>query len=282
MQFGIPYGINNTTGQPAEEECHKILKEAYGSGVRMLDTADAYGSAQEVVGHYHEAAPPFDVISKLGALQSNSNLEEKVTLGLKKLGVKSFYACLLHSPADLALLGSNNPWGKELIECKQKTLFKKLGVSVYTNADLKLAIENPLTDVIQIPYNLLDNNNQRLQLLKQAKERGKEIHTRSVYMQGLFYMAPDKLPVKLKPLEIYLKRLHAISHELHRDLQSMALQYALTNPFIDHVLIGVDSLEQWLQNKNALLTIAGDNLNQLIDKQINVAETDLLYPYNWK
>jgi aryl-alcohol dehydrogenase-like predicted oxidoreductase len=42
VQFGLPYGINNKTGQPKLSESLEILKEAKRNGIEWLDTAEAY------------------------------------------------------------------------------------------------------------------------------------------------------------------------------------------------------------------------------------------------
>ena len=39
VQFGLPYGINNTTGMPADDDVDQILDIAYDAGINILDTA---------------------------------------------------------------------------------------------------------------------------------------------------------------------------------------------------------------------------------------------------
>mgnify|MGYP001580093586 CR=1 FL=1 len=53
VQFGLKYGINNTTGKPSNDEVLSLLKVAYNSGIRVLDTAEAYGNAHQLIGNYH-------------------------------------------------------------------------------------------------------------------------------------------------------------------------------------------------------------------------------------
>ena len=159
-------------------------------------------------------------------------------------------------------------------------MIERLGISIYTNTDFKVAIENPLIEVIQLPFNILDNNNKRLDLLKLAKEKNKEIFSRSVFLQGLIYKDPTELTHKLKPLSKYLERLKNIASDLKISLSQLALSYSLHNPFIDKVLIGVESEIQLLKN----IQMANDDFQtdfDIIDRNINVQEEELLYPYNW-
>ena len=51
-QFGLPYGITNSSGQVDFDEVTKILNLSYTSGIRFLDTAEMYGNSIEVLGDY--------------------------------------------------------------------------------------------------------------------------------------------------------------------------------------------------------------------------------------
>ena len=53
VQFGLEYGINNTTGIPSKENVKLILDLAYNNGINLLDTAEAYGDSQKKIGEYH-------------------------------------------------------------------------------------------------------------------------------------------------------------------------------------------------------------------------------------
>ena len=49
-QFGLAYGITNTAGQVSEAEVAQLLKQAQDAGILFLDTAQAYGNAEAVLG----------------------------------------------------------------------------------------------------------------------------------------------------------------------------------------------------------------------------------------
>ena len=53
-QMGLDYGINNHKGKISQKESLSILKVAYNSGIRILDTAEAYGDAHQLIGNYHK------------------------------------------------------------------------------------------------------------------------------------------------------------------------------------------------------------------------------------
>ena len=106
------------------------------------------------------------------------------------------------------------------------------------------------------------------------------IHTRSVFLQGLFFTDPENLPQKLSPLKIYLKQIRNIAEENEISLSALALQYVLTNSFIDGVLIGVDSTHQLQENISMSKYFIDFSVLERISK-IVVKESELLNPVNW-
>jgi aryl-alcohol dehydrogenase-like predicted oxidoreductase len=48
VQFGLHYGVGNFEGKTDSIEVSKILNTAYCEGIRVLDTAQAYGDSEEV------------------------------------------------------------------------------------------------------------------------------------------------------------------------------------------------------------------------------------------
>ena len=105
--------------------------------------------------------------------------------------------------------------------------------------------------------------------------KGVEIHVRSTYLQGLFFMDRDCLPEKLKPLRSYLLDLDAYARGAGLTVAELALNANLQNPFVDGVLIGVDNLRQLKENLDAVKDVP-------LDFIVNVKEKDLLNPVNWK
>ena len=64
-QFGIPYGITNTKGRVSEREVKEILNIAAENGIQYLDTAQAYGDAESIIGRNWPRETEKKVISKL-------------------------------------------------------------------------------------------------------------------------------------------------------------------------------------------------------------------------
>lgn len=279
VQFGLVYGINNRFGKPSFETVCRILDEAYAAGIYTLDTATAYGDALDVIGNYHrQSSNRFSLINKLQAQADDVTISDLLKVGLEKLHIEQFEAYLFHNYADYV----SKPTAVErLREEKQKGLLKKIGVSIYTNEEFEFLLRENQVDLIQLPYNVLDNNNWRGDLIRQAKAQGITIHTRSVFLQGLFFKPIDELPGFLQPLRNDLQQLQEIAKEENLSVAAMALAYVLHSEAIDGVLIGVDSLEQLQENLSQanvrLSTTAIEKLNGMV-----VQEKKLLNPVNWK
>jgi hypothetical protein len=94
----------------------------------------------------------------------------------------------------------------------------RLGISLYEIGLFPFG-DIALFDVIQLPYSVFDR---RAEVNFAAiKNAGKEIHVRSIFLRG-------KVLEKVKP------------HE--------AIMFCLMNPYIDKVILGADSFEQFRSN----------------------------------
>ena len=69
VQFGMKYGINNQLGrQPTMDESFSMLDYAISNGIGVIDTAAAYGEAEELLGSYlkkRQCKQEVKIISKL-------------------------------------------------------------------------------------------------------------------------------------------------------------------------------------------------------------------------
>lgn len=276
VQFGLDYGINNAVGKPTEIQVYEMLDYAASHGIEILDTADAYGNATELLGTYNRMKTNrFSINTKFKC--NHESLEKQLSGTLELLNTKSINTYFYHSFLDFEQHPELLP---VLVELKRKNRIEKIGMSVYDNNEFKVAINLSEIDVIQFPFNLLDNRSQRGENMKLAKVNKKELQVRSVFLQGLFFKSYDYLPPKLTALKPYLKNISDLLMKNHLSVQQLALSYAMQQPEIDHIIIGVDSLEQLRHNLNMGKQKISPEILESID-QIKVLETELLYPKNW-
>ena len=167
-----------------------------------------------------------------------------------------------------------------LIQVKKEGRVQKIGCSLYSTEQLeKLLHLNFIPDLVQLPYSLLDRKFE--EYLPKLKALGTEVHVRSVFLQGLYFKDPSSLPQKLLPLREDLLFLHQKCTSSGITMAALALNFALENKNIDHVIVGVDTIAQLKQNL-ALLSdskVDGTLLEEI--RKINVSNIELLNPANW-
>lgn len=278
VQMGLNYGINNTSGQVTLENSHAILEHAYDHGIKILDSAEAYGNAHHVIGSHHKKHPKklFEVITKLPH-HFDIDINEKVNSYLRDLQVSQLHALLFHS---FSSYKANSTNFKVLTDLKANGKIKYIGVSVYTNEEIEAVLLNDEVNIIQIPFNLLDNNALRGDILIKAKSKGKIIHTRSAFLQGLFFKDLNSENNIVKKLSKELNELNKIKTKIDSTMSQLALNYCLQKETIDNVLIGVDSKAQLTDNLKALdHRLPAETILEI--NQIKIKNLDLLNPSLW-
>ena len=282
VQFGLDYGINNTIGKLSEDHVFELLENAYDLGVRTLDTAEAYGNAHSIISNFHKQSKKrFNIISKYSSSNFDYpiDLVERIQVHCSNFNVNYLEGYMFHSYDDFKMNINNDP--NVLDNIKNSGLVKKTGVSVYANDEIEELLNYKNIDLIQLPFNLFDNEYQRKEILEKAKRRNIEIHTRSAFLQGLFFKDINTLTNCLLPLKNNLRELSFIVKNNNIAMESLALNYPLNKSYIDKVLIGVDSLEQLKNNIKATENIFDKSTYKKIDC-IQIENTKLLNPSNWK
>ena len=279
VQFGSKYGINNKQCKPSFEKVKDILNFAYLKGIRLLDTAEAYGDSQNRIGKYHKTnSNKFNIITKFSPLRKDlsENIIKRVNDNLKTLEVKYLYSYMFHSFDDYKKYFLE--FKDDLIELRSSHKIKKIGVSLNSNDEIIEVLRNSDIDLIQLPYNLLDNKSKREKVFLRAKKNGVEIHTRSTFLQGLFFKDLDTIEGKIIVLKKYLLELKELVNK--NEINNLALNYVCSNTNIDGILLGVDSVSQLKKNISCINDNKFTDIIKNIDS-INVKEENLLNPANW-
>lgn len=278
VQFGLPYGIANQTGQVSRSEARAMLQLAADSGIDMLDTAIAYGESETCLGEVGIQA--FKVVTKLPAIPDGCNdvsdwVRGQVADSLGRLGVHQLYALLLHRPEQL--LGF---CGKTLYQAMQKLkadgLVKKLGVSIYDPRELELIVPRFHLDLVQAPFNLVDRRLYTTGWLDRLEDQDIEIHVRSVFLQGLLLMPPAAIPGKFAMWSDLWDRWHQWLSKHSVSATQACLAFPLSFPRIDRIIVGAESksqLEQIIIAANSAL------LEHLPDLQCDADA--LINPSRW-
>lgn len=277
--MGINYGINNSLGKISTEESHHILFKAFSNGITTLDTAEVYGNAHQVIGLFHKKYPDnkFNIVTKVPHNIEANSIEIKVRKYLKDLDVNCIDVLMFHS---FDSYKRHQGSFIKLLELRSKGLINHIGVSVYTNEQLEYLLDKDYIEVVQLPFNLLDNYSVRGDLLVELKLKKKIIHTRSAFLQGLFFKETSEETNIIKKLSPELEILNQIVIQSKCSMEELALSYCLCQKSIDNVIIGVDSVDQLIAN----LIAASYKIENDVIKKINslkIKDLDLLNPSLW-
>ncbi|AWI24463.1 aldo/keto reductase [Flavobacterium pallidum] len=266
VQFGIPYGVTNSNGQTPADEVSRILRYASANGIDTLDTASAYGNAEETLGQ--NDLNRFKIVSKFLSAENYMPISAQFTKSLQNLKMNSLYGYLAHRP--LALLDNEKEW-ETLLGLKQQGKVQKIGFSLNSVNELERLLDKGcFPDLIQVPFNYFDNR--FAPLMQELKSKGCEIHTRSAFLQGLFFADTTKLPAFFDGVK---EQINALQNDFGTNLSGALLKYTLSLPYIDKVIMGVENLEQ-LQNN-----ITGIDSALLMPENKNIISDTLLMPSNW-
>ncbi|QOZ78428.1 aldo/keto reductase [Bradyrhizobium sp. CCBAU 53351] len=247
VQFGTNYGISNATGQVPVPEVAAILRSARAAGIRVLDTAASYGTAEEVLGAALADDKDFAIVTK--ALPLSHGLEEienRARRSLDLLGRKSAEAILIHAARDLSDSEGPRLWGL-LQRLRDEGLYRHIGISAYfDDKPLELA-RRYQPDLMQLPVSILDQRLRRNGELAQIKQLGIEIHVRSIFLQGLVFMNPMRLPARLAHAGPALAATRARIKEAGLQPIEAAIGFALKQNEIDVAVVGVTSRDELAQ-----------------------------------
>lgn len=279
VQMGLDYGVNNHSGKISFSESCSILLEAYNNGIVVLDTAEAYGNAHQVIGDFHRLNPKlkFKVITKIPQSTKYDEVLQKIKIYCEDLHVDCLEVLMFHS---FDTYENNRQIIAVLNDLKNQGIIKHIGVSVYSNSQIEALLTDDNVTVVQMPFNLLDNESIRGELMKKMKAKGKVIHTRSAFLQGLFFKEQFKDNNISQKLSNELIAIKNISNAENTSISNLALSYCLNQENIDKVLIGVDSVNQLIDNMKAVdYKMNHDTLIKI--NALKVDNTDLLNPSLW-
>lgn len=274
-QFGFEYGVNSI-GRPSEKNVFEILDWANSNGITEVDTADGYGEASDILKKYFlKNGHAFSVMTKFSKTSNNCFLDI-FSESLKRLGVDHLDGYYFHRFSDF--LDFDRFEDVHLL--KKTGQLKRIAVSLYSDLDLEQAVNHPEVDQIQLPFNLLDRGEIKVDLLQEAKRNGKVIYARSIFLQGLFFISPSNLPEKLRPFRDTLLELQDIAKFYELKIEDICLNYVYHKKFIDKLVIGVDSQKQLESNLKSLMISFPKDLEKKLEN-IQVPEQNLLNPSNW-
>ena len=281
VSLGRPYGIGIRGEQDmlSESAAIHLLQCALDEGINFYDTARFYGRSEALLGkafkdkrdqvvicsksaHYHGRGEPLPSGQDIRKITEQS-LQES----LSDLQTSYIDVYMLHN-GDMETLC--HPEVKDLfIKYKKSGVIRATGASVYTVEEATQAIEDEIWDVIQIPYNLMDQRMSKI--IPLAQERGVGLVARSVLFKGILTDRGRELHPKLKKVERHRKAYDGLLDAISPTLSDLATKFVLSHRDVSSVLVGIDKMA-YLQGALAMAN------GKYLDKKTLPKAKKLVFP----
>ena len=264
--FNQIYGI--TKNFIKKKEIKRSFNLALKNNIRIIDTSPLYNKSEKIIGLLNN--DKFKIISKIPKIPRNikkKNIKKwvklKVSNSLKNLKIKKFECLLLHN-VDSLLSKNGNEIYKNIKNMKRIGLTNKIGISIYDFNILDKILKKFKFDLIQAPFNILDQRLVTTGWLKKLKKRKIKVYVRSIFLQGILLSKLNQLPEKLKKLnknliiwENWLKK------NKFKPLQ-VCISFVLNQRQLDGIVVGYNNknqLNQILKQKKMKSSFSIPNLN---------------------
>jgi aryl-alcohol dehydrogenase-like predicted oxidoreductase len=245
-QFGLSYGVANRNGKVPFKEVRSILSRAREAGIRVLDTAIGYGESEAVLGEI--GISDFHVVSKLPGLPLDCPnigqwVRQELANSLARLRIDHLEALLLHRPAQLEEVQGEALYAA-LRDVQESGLVRKIGISIYTPGELDSILARFEVDLVQAPLNILDRRLVDSGWAARLTAQGVELHTRSCFLQGLLLMPAMERPSGFQRFAACLHEWETYLRDRGLAPLEACLRYALSQPDVQQIIVGIDSLMQ--------------------------------------
>lgn len=285
VQFGLPYGISNHQGKTNLKEVEKILNLAKQHQIETIDTAAAYGDSEEVLGTL-SVTEHFKLVTKIPALDKvKKGMSSLIEQRFIKLNTARLYGLMFHQASDL-LTSHGKKLYRQALEYKKQKKISKLGVSIYQTSELTTLTAQLPIDMIQVPFNCLDQRFIAPEIIQLIDDNNIEVHARSIFLQGLLLMPIYELADYFKPYQGALRRFDDMCKHLNCHPLTLALKVAQLSSHISKAVVGCCSAQQLTQileheQLAKQLSIPMGELNQPSLQTLACHEQGLINPSLW-
>lgn len=185
---------------PDDDQVIALLSQAHDAGINLLDTAPAYGTAQQRLGRLVGNSSDWVICSKVGERFTNgvseyiySEVETRQTIenSLRELKRETLDIVLIHSSGDDLYVLEQTPVMETLLQMKQEGKIRATGISSKTVEGGLLALQH--LDVVMCMYNLQERD--ELPVIQAAAEQDKAVFIKKGLMSGHLHKADEDDPL---------------------------------------------------------------------------------------
>ena len=260
VEIGMPYGIgvSGKDDMISENDAISLLQLAVAKGFNFFDTARMYGVSENIMGKaFRHCRQNIVIATKCrhfrnadGMLSSDTELKKLIHTSIREslsaLQTDYIDVFMLHQ-ADMEIL-AREVIAVEMQRLKKAGVVRAIGVSTYSVEETRKAIESENWNVIQLPFNLMDQRQQTL--FELAAKSGVGIVVRSVLLKGLLSTRGTGLHPALQQVEEHIKKYTGLMED-GESLPKMAVKFALSYPQVSSVLVGIDKKSYLMESLEA-------------------------------
>jgi len=222
---------------PNDQHVMTLLSQAQDAGINLLDTAPAYGTAQQRLGKLVGNSKDWLICSKVGErfvggvseyVYTEAETRQTVENSLRELNREALDIVLIHSNGDDMHVLQETDVMETLLRLKEEGKLRATGISSKTVEGGLLALQH--LDVVMCMYNLLETG--ELPVIEAAAEQNKGIFIKKGLMSGHLNKATQDNPLLASYQHIFA----------HPGITSMIV--GTINP--EHLQQNIDTLNQVL------------------------------------
>jgi len=260
VQLGMNYGIANDLGQPDNAQSTAMLNCALKNGITSLDTARGYGTSEDVLGAFFKENPqekmPF-MTSKLrvsdphaSAKEIEAEMFESVETSLKKLGLNKLDCLLLHRGPGYTMADYGEAVRNGFDRLIKDGYTDMVGASVYDPEEVDEMLKYDIYQATQVPMSMFDQKLITGGYIDRLKEKNVIVFVRSVFLQGVFFLDPDKMtdPLLIEYAKPHILKLREFCERTGMSVAEFAISFMRDVPGVTSLVLGADTEEQVMQN----------------------------------
>lgn len=289
VQFGMDYGIFNQSKKDPDY-CIQCLDYATQNGISAIDTAAAYGIAEQLTGNFlaRRTVPREQLFISTKALPNlldncdESNYDrvilDNIENSLKALHTDYVDVYFLHS----SRYAFRPEILKALYTVKDKGLARNVGVSVYDPDEAWACCSSPFVNYIQIPYSIFDHRMKESDIFDRADFSGCNMDVRTAFVKGLIRLRDTEVPEYLAKAKPILKKLDRLCEETGFSRIDIAMGYIKREKQVNHLVFGIRTLDQLKEDIASFQKNIPESIFKAIDKEFSGIDADIVVPSLWK
>ena len=219
----------------------QVLNFSKKKKIQTLYTSKYYGDSNRLLGN--ENLDSFKIITKFKCndlLKSDFKLE----LNNQKKNFKKNKMILMLDGFEKLDYKKSLKIYNILLNLKKDKYIIKFGYSIYNFKNLKKICKNFKPDILQCPFSVFDRRLEKGKLFQFLNNNKIEIHVRSIFLQGLLTVNPEKLPRKFFKWKKNFEKFNNHMSTYKVSNLSGCLNFVQNNKYVDKILIGVDNINQ--------------------------------------